>query len=197
MALTTPGRLASGTAVSRLAMRDPLLHVLIRIFGERPATASFVAVATYAVAFFGAGVAISSIYAGRTSQPFLPLLDPRELVFSLVVYGLVVPAVWWFYMREPQELTTVLKQLLENGILGTSETTRGHAATFVRNEMSAVNRKRVYSVIIGMATIGITAVWLPIGTSPQNQQLPAHITQHWWQVNSSVPLDSMASAECH
>src|SRR5438094_5850591 len=101
-----------------LHMGDPVLRLLNRLSGRRALVAVAIGVLTYGLTYVGIGIVISLLYEGRSPRNYSSLLDPPDLLLTVLMYLITAPVLWGFYVREAGEFDLVVRRLLASGVFG-------------------------------------------------------------------------------
>jgi len=202
-------------ARERLTQGDGLHHLLARIGGEEtrdasvplPASltapgfmrrhlASFATIAIYLFLAVIPGLMISLSAHRGDDDSFVRLTDWRELPGALVLYLLLAPVIWTFYLWQPRLILEVFDGLARSGAIGPArgagvtadEVLRKIGASFIDLTVSVRSWRITRGSLLAVLSVGVAIstllIWPPTAPAPFDRLLPES-DRYWWR---TVPL---------
>jgi hypothetical protein len=198
-------------ASERLTRGDGLHRLLARIGGDEARDASVplppslvspgvlrrhrASFATVAIYFFLAVTPgfILSINAERSGDhSFIRLTDWRELPGALVLYLVLAPVIWTFYLWQPRLILEVFDGLARSGAIGPARKAgvtadgvlRSIGASFVEPALAIGSLKITKGGLLSVFSAGVAVatllVWPPTAPEPFDRLFPESET-YWWR----------------
>jgi hypothetical protein len=156
-----------------IAQRDPLAILLANRFHLSPFRAAFVGCVIYSVLVYGLGVLLSLTYAGPDVGG---IYEGAETVVSPVVFILIPPVLWWFYLWQPAAITAAIEAQDRSRTMEPSEKCPQPASTTYAN---VIFNRSLWAILSAVTAIGVVVGWYFLVVLPN---IPDQGFMAWWYV---------------
>lgn len=139
----------------------------------------------------GVGGTLISLQHGGAAQHFLPIYDEREMIVVGFVYGIVIPFIWYFYIRDLQAIPAMFLRLNDSNVIFRRDSgsegkwTKVNLESELKLEASNFNRWRnlVFALVftLTVAALVVHAIFAPARSDPF--RLGYGADNVWWSVN--------------
>jgi hypothetical protein len=199
-------------ARERLSAGDGLHGLLARIGGEeasdsslpipsglaapgflRRHRASVWTVILYLALAVAPGLVISAFGDQLTSRDFVKITDWQEFSGALLLYLVLAPVIWTFYLWQPRLIVEVFSGLAQSGAIGPARrpgeepdtVLRGLGGDFTGTATRAgplrLSRGAMYSALAVAASVASLLIWPPTALHPLHKFMPES-DLFWWRV---------------